>query len=107
MGQFAIGSQPACRVAGGTTMAAVSSTASRVIVVAGALTQPLWVPPAEIRARLTRTAALPGLRADPVASPRPESTLPRELAHDRWLREQLAPKAPAIAPGAMSAVRQL
>lgn len=88
-------------------MAAVSSTASRVIVVAGALTQPHWVPPMEIRARLTRTAALPGLRADPVASPRPESTLPRELAHDRWLREQLAPKAPAIAPGAMSAVRQL
>jgi hypothetical protein len=85
----------------------VSSPASRIIVVAGALTQPHWVPPAEIRARLPRTATLAGLRASTVAAPRPEGALPRELAHDRWLREQLARKAPAIAPGAMAAVRQL
>ena len=74
---------------------------------AGALTQPHWVPPAEIRARLTRTSGLADLRAPAVELPQQEEVLPRELAHDCWLRAQLAETVPGIAPGAMAAVRQL
>ncbi len=93
-------------------MPAVSSTASSVVVVAGALTQPHWVPPAELRARLVRTAALAGLQAPAIDLAWQDEALPRELAHDRWLRQHLAATSPdaaipPIEPGAMAAVRQL
>ena len=109
MGQFAIGSVPARGPTPRSTMPGVSSKASGVVVVAGALTQPHWVPPAELRARLARTAALADLRAPAIDLAWQDEALPRELAHDRWMRQQLAPTlslAP-IAPGAMTAVRQL
>jgi len=75
--------------------------------VAGALTQPHWVPPAEMRARLARTSGLADLHAATVELPQQDEVLPRELAHDCWLRAQLAATVPDIAPGAMAAVRQL
>ena len=89
--------------------AGVSATVARVIVVAGALMQPQWLPPAELRSRLPRLAQLGGLGTVDVELPATSDTLPRELAHDRWLREQLAREVggPVIAPGAMTAVRQL
>jgi hypothetical protein len=91
-------------------MPGVSSTASSVILVAGALAQPHWVPPEEIRARLTclaRLSALGHLRASPLEWPSRDAVLPRELAHDRWLRQQLASRAPGIAPGSATALRRL
>lgn len=75
--------------------------------------QPHWVPPAEIRARLAKLAALGSLQTTAAAMPQSDRALPRELAHDRWLRAQLAPGNAAtagtagIAPGAMAAIRQL
>ena len=84
-------------------MPGVSSTASSVILVAGALTQPHWVPPEEIRARLAclaRLSALGHLRASPLEWPSRDAVLPRELAHDRWLGSSWPRRAPGIAPGA-------
>jgi len=88
-------------------MPGVSSTASSVILVAGALTQPHWVPPEEIRARLVRVAALGQLRAPALQWPLRDEALPRELAHDRWLRQQLDSRVQGIAPGAATALRRL
>ena len=88
----------------------VSEAAARVIVVAGALMQPLWVPPAEVSSRLQRLSAMADLQVtDTQGDTRPGSpeALPRELAHDRWLRSQPALQGAAIAPGAMMAVRRV
>ena len=88
--------------------AGVSEAAARVIVVAGALMQPLWVPAAELASRLARLSAMSDLQvAEADEAPRLPQALPRELAHDRWLRKLPAMRGVAIAPGAMSAVRQL
>ena len=88
-------------------MAAVSSTASSVVVVAGALTQSHWVPPAELRARLPLIAALADLRAPAIDLAWQDEALPRELAHDRWLRQHLAARSNALndsdAPNASAA----
>ncbi len=87
--------------------AGVSATASRVIVIAGALMQPHWVPPAELRSRLARLSTLTDLSAQPGMMPASDAILPRELAHDRWLRQQAGLEAAQVLPGAMSAVRRL
>jgi hypothetical protein len=89
---------------GGPTIAGVDATDARVMVVAGALVPPGWLAPSDISSRLPMLSRL-GVHAEPVALPAEDRTLPRELAHDRWLRRRL--DARTIAPGAMSAVRRL
>lgn len=82
----------------------MDATHARVIVVAGALVPAGWLAPAEVSARLPRLARL-GVHAGAAALPPDDRILPRELAHDRWLRGRLG--AETIAPGAMTAVRRL
>ena len=105
--QFAIGSPSYRGCAPALYNAGVSETAARVIVVAGALMQPHWVPPTELRARLARISGLADLGSTEVELPQPARALPQELAHDRWLRLQPGPSDAAIAPGALAAIRQL
>jgi hypothetical protein len=74
--------------------------------------QPHWLPPAELRARLPRLSGLEDLGTVDVALPPSTDALPRELAHDRWLRTQVdgageVDDEAVIAPGAMTAVRLL
>ncbi len=96
--------------------------------------QPHWVPPTEVRARLGRLASLSDLQAVDVQLAQESGSLPLELAHDRWLRQQpalvaaidaameAANRAAAavdetagtagvggepIAPGAMAAIRRV
>lgn len=82
----------------------MDATQARIIVVAGALVPPGWLPPEALSARLPRLARL-AVHAEAEALPPQAGTLPSELAHDRWLRARLA--AQGIAPGAMAAVRRL
>lgn len=72
--------------------------------------QPHWLPPAELRSRLPRLSGFEDLATIDVQLPPATEALPRELAHDRWLRTQLEDAAEAndgVAPGAMTAVRML
>jgi hypothetical protein len=84
----------------------VNETPQRVIVVAGALTQPHWVPPTELKSSLKQLSRF-DLTSTASDLPASTTTLPRELAHDRWLRLQPWPRGVSVAPGAMSAVRRL
>ena len=86
--------------------AGVSETAARTLVVAGALMRPHWLPAEQLQARLpllsglrgnSRVASLTTTEA-PLAPA--TGSLPRELAHDRWLRDAIA-----VPAGAMAAVR--
>ncbi|HZH05370.1 MAG TPA: hypothetical protein VEY69_01730 [Lautropia sp.] len=87
--------------------AGVNQAAARVIVVAGALMQPLWVPPEALASRLEHLSSITDLQTAETDLPRTDATLPRELAHDRWLRMQVELKGAAIEAGALSAVRRL
>ncbi len=88
----------------------VSVTAARIQVIAGALMQPDWLPAAPVRERLPLLAALADqaqLVAVPAPLPPASDALPRDLAHDRWLRARLEERIGplSIAPGAMRAIR--
>jgi hypothetical protein len=85
----------------------VSATVAKVIVVAGALMRPHWLPPAQVRPRLAALASLAGLRIADVELPPSTGALPQELAHDRWLRLQPGLKQAGIAAGALPATRQV
>ncbi len=95
-------SRPCLQVA--STIACVDATQARIVVVAGALVPPGWLPPAALAERLPGLARL-GVHAETEALPAESRVLPSELAHDRWLRRRLARED--VAPGAMAAVRRL
>ncbi|MEO6269283.1 MAG: hypothetical protein ABIP08_03160, partial [Lautropia sp.] len=83
----------------------VSVTAARIQVIAGALMQPDWLPAAPVRERLPLLAALADqaqLVAVPAPLPPASDALPKDLAHDRWLRARLEERIGplSIAPGA-------
>ena len=89
----------------------VSATTVRVQVIAGALTPTRWLPAAAIAARLPRLAPL--VRAGRIltreaAIETVDGALPMELAHDTFLRSELAAAASIAVPaGAMTALRRL
>jgi hypothetical protein len=85
----------------------VNEAAASVIVVAGALMQPLWVPPEELASRLQHLSGMSDLQTAAADLPPPSSGLPRELAHDRWLRAQPELREAALLPGASTAMRRL
>lgn len=91
--------------------ARVSPPRRRVAVIAGALLPPRWLPAEAVVERLPTLAGLWRERrcvALPCPLPADDAVLPRELAHDRWLRAELAAVAGIdIDAGAMYAVRRL